>query len=251
MSDTKSRLDSEASVNAPADSEAGIGSAVRAMTSIGHLAGGVVHEINNMLMVLRGNLELIDDCEDEDELKQRVTSALEASSDIAALAQRLNEFSRDDGVWPETLDLNEVTRAGIERFVAEVPAESELRQTLAAEVWPVRADPEKAATAIFELIRFVHTRAPEAEIDLETGNALVPGSAAGQGPGQFVRVKVAGDPSAVPDDKAPKLSSLRRRLIALGSAFGFARQSGGFLDADPKGHWAALYLPRDDTPPDS
>lgn len=245
MSDIETSSDSKPANRVSVMSPAGAESRLRAMASIGQLAGGVVHEINNMLMVLRGNLELVEDYGDVAELQQRVNAAMEASGEIAALAQRLNEFSRDDGSWPEPLDLNDVTRAASERIIEESPDTFELRHSLAPDLWTTSADPEKAETAVLELLRFVHAPSPEMALEISTANMTIPYGSEVRGGGEFVSVSVAGDSTAAVELTGSQFSNLRRRLIALGPAFGFARQSGGFVDADSNGAWAALYLPRD------
>lgn len=244
MRDIKQPSDLDLTKISPANSPAGEASRLRAMVAIGQLAGGVVHEINNLLMVLRGNLELIDDCDNKDELLRRVTAAVGASRNIDTLVQRLSEFSRDDGLWPEEVDLNAIARFSLERAAAELPGKLEIRSSFASDLWPVMADRDKAEQAILEMLRFACHPDGSTDIQFETGNVTASSIGATAGDSDYVRVSVIGHGTDRAADPRKNLSALRRQLIALGPAFGFARQSHGFVDADPKGNWVVLYLPR-------
>jgi PAS domain S-box-containing protein len=79
------------------------------MEAIGQLAGGVAHDFNNILTVIRGHASLL--IEDKDLSASAARSAqqiAQASERAAGLTRQLLTFSRRQVMQPRRLDLNEV-----------------------------------------------------------------------------------------------------------------------------------------------
>ena len=80
------------------------------MEAIGQLAGGVAHDFNNMLAVIRGNAELV--LMDSDQLSAQARECLKhvtsASDKAAGLTRQLLPFSRKDVMLSQPLNLNDV-----------------------------------------------------------------------------------------------------------------------------------------------
>jgi signal transduction histidine kinase len=84
------------------------------MEAIGSLTGGVAHEFNNLLMVIRGNLDLIaTDIEPDGRLAGFVARALRGLDRGADLTQRLLSFARRHPVQPQICDINELVAGEI------------------------------------------------------------------------------------------------------------------------------------------
>lgn len=70
------------------------------LSSLGEMAAGVAHEINNPLAIIRGRLELVNDAlakgkTDPDKLKKMTKSATEACDRIVKIVSGLKFFARD------------------------------------------------------------------------------------------------------------------------------------------------------------
>jgi len=80
------------------------------MEAIGQLAGGVAHDFNNMLAVIRGNAELLlmDEDQHTAETRAGLKQVVEASERAANLTRQLLAFSRKQLVQPAVLNLNDV-----------------------------------------------------------------------------------------------------------------------------------------------
>ncbi len=65
------------------------------MEAVGRLAGGVAHDFNNMLMVIKGHTELLVECLPPTENIARKIQQIDRSADrAAALTRQLLAFSR-------------------------------------------------------------------------------------------------------------------------------------------------------------
>jgi len=85
------------------------------MASIGTLAEGMAHEINNPLQIIMGMSEIISTADELDSVREDSTELLVAAQRIREIVKSLTNYSRDisiDAVGP--VDLNEVMRKSIE-----------------------------------------------------------------------------------------------------------------------------------------
>jgi signal transduction histidine kinase/ActR/RegA family two-component response regulator len=81
------------------------------MEAIGQLAGGVAHDMNNMLMVISSYLTLIGEQIDPSERVSRYMREVQKAADKgAAFTSQLLAFSRKQMLMPEALQLNDFVR---------------------------------------------------------------------------------------------------------------------------------------------
>jgi signal transduction histidine kinase len=81
------------------------------MEVIGHLAGGVAHDFNNVLAVIMGYNDLIsEELGPDSPLRKCTEEILHASERAAGLTRQLLVFSRRQTVQPVVLDLNETVK---------------------------------------------------------------------------------------------------------------------------------------------
>ncbi|OGV77599.1 MAG: hypothetical protein A3K19_32390 [Lentisphaerae bacterium RIFOXYB12_FULL_65_16] len=88
------------------------------MEAVGALAGGVAHDLNNLLTVILGNCTLLTHRETPlgKDFSDQVQEIMKAGERGASLIRQLLAFSRYDEVKPEVLDLN-VVIGNAERFL--------------------------------------------------------------------------------------------------------------------------------------
>lgn len=78
------------------------------LEAIGHLAGGVAHDFNNMLQAIIGNCELaLMAAADNSELQEELLEIKTASEHSANLARQLLAFARKQAISPRQIDLND------------------------------------------------------------------------------------------------------------------------------------------------
>jgi signal transduction histidine kinase/ActR/RegA family two-component response regulator/long-subunit fatty acid transport protein len=111
------------------------------LDSVGRLAGGIAHDINNYLATIRAHCQLaaakpLPHAEVERKMKVVEATVLKASS----LVERLLTFGRRQPTRPEVVDLNEIVE-GFETMVRpSLDSGPSLEVDLAADLWPVQAD---------------------------------------------------------------------------------------------------------------
>jgi len=77
------------------------------MDAVGRLAGGVAHDFNNMLGVIRGYSELLRSRVCDEVAQEQIEEIKKASDRAASLTRQLLAFSRRQVLQPASLDLNE------------------------------------------------------------------------------------------------------------------------------------------------
>ena len=92
------------------------------MEAIGNLAGGVAHDFNNVLTVIRTACEAVLETIEVGDVREKVAHIDLAAEHAAALTGQLLAFSRQQVLNPEQIDLNEIvssTAAMAARLVGE------------------------------------------------------------------------------------------------------------------------------------
>ena len=122
------------------------------LEAVGRLAGGVAHDINNYLAVIRSHCEavLVRDpprAKVEETMRTVVASVLRASS----LVERLLAFGRRQPGRPEAVDLNHVVET-VERVIGGSRRGVEVVSRLAANLWPVEVDVSQIEQVVANLL---------------------------------------------------------------------------------------------------
>jgi PAS domain S-box-containing protein len=111
------------------------------MESIGRLAGGVAHDFNNMLAVVRGSAGLIAEDLPPDHPSQEDLAAIVSAADRAAqMTHQLIAFSSRQVNTPQTLDLKKLLAEMDPLLRRLAGARVEMTTTIDAGLWPIRGD---------------------------------------------------------------------------------------------------------------
>ena len=83
---------------------------IQKMETLGQLTGGIAHDFKNLLMLITGNLEIIEDAvpRDDDMIRRALERARVGADRAAALTQRLLTFSRQQTLDPKPVHINEL-----------------------------------------------------------------------------------------------------------------------------------------------
>jgi PAS domain S-box-containing protein len=123
------------------------------LEAVGRLAGGIAHDLNNMLMSILGSAgfvsrRLAPDSVEVTEL-QRLTLAANRS---AKLTQQLLAFSRRDMIQPQPLDLNAVVTDAVSLLRPLLRRAIDLELELAPGLQPVLADKSRLDQVVVNLV---------------------------------------------------------------------------------------------------
>jgi two-component system cell cycle sensor histidine kinase/response regulator CckA len=123
------------------------------MEAVGRLAGGVAHDFNNILTVIRGCSEfIISSLKEDDSLHQDAASVIQASEQAACLTRQLLAFSRKQVLQPKVFDLNNIVSIMDKMFRRIIGEHIELNTMLGSESLPVKADPGQLEQVIMNLV---------------------------------------------------------------------------------------------------
>jgi two-component system, cell cycle sensor histidine kinase and response regulator CckA len=122
------------------------------MEAVGRLAGGVAHDFNNVLTIIRAQTEfLLSDLPPDDHRKADVLEIQGAADRAAGFIRQLLAFSRRQLLQPEVLELNAVV-TGMEGMVRRLVGEDVVLLTkLHPELPRVWADPSQLQQVILNL----------------------------------------------------------------------------------------------------
>ena len=99
------------------------------LSSMGILAAGIAHEINNPLTNVSLNLEMLKDLLGEDERINKKIAAIERNTNRASkIAKELLHFSRENEAAPEPININKVIESS-NNLLKNQPLSSIIRST--------------------------------------------------------------------------------------------------------------------------
>ena len=230
------------------------------MEAVGALAGGVAHEVNNMMSVILGFSDfLLQDPAMAEERLSDVRHIVRAAERTAAVTRQLLAFSRRAFHQPEVLDLGPVVH-DLERVVRRLLGE-ERQLALTSDASPrVRVDKGQLEQVIVNLALNARDAMPAGgTLTITTAETQLPGEvASGDGvaiPAGRYAIIVVRDSGVGMDDATqarvfePFFTTKavgQGTGLGLAAAAGIMRQNGGYiaLASEPgKGATFTLYLP--------
>ncbi|MBF0228445.1 MAG: response regulator [Desulfamplus sp.] len=127
------------------------------LESIGRLAGGVAHDLNNMLSVILGNTDMAMDNLDPsapifDELKE----IKDAAQRSANLTRQLLAFARKQTITPTVLDLNETVEEMLKMLRRIIGEDIDLKWQPQNSLWSIKMDTSQIDQILANL--FVNSR---------------------------------------------------------------------------------------------
>ena len=123
------------------------------MEAVGLLAGGVAHDINNVLTAILGHATLLQRrLPPDDEVRSDADEIVVAAQRASALTRQLLAFSRRDVVQPRPIDLSALV-SDLQRMVGRLIGEDvEVVTRLAPDLPAVKADPGQMEQVVLNLL---------------------------------------------------------------------------------------------------
>lgn len=131
------------------------------MEAIGRLTGGVAHDFNNILTIVKGNLELYRELETVSEKDAVVQEAHDASDRAVKVIAQLMAFSRQSTLQPRDIDLENLF-GDLNQFLRPaLPENIALTTLFPARKMSVWADPDQLSSAVLNLALNARDAMPE------------------------------------------------------------------------------------------
>ena len=231
------------------------------MEAVGQLTGGIVHDLNNILTVITGTIEILaEGVADRPELVAITKMIDEAGVRGADLAQRLLAFARKQPLRPREVDLNALVTEAANLLPPALGENVEVHLMLAADASRALIDP----CQLKNTIRNLALNARDAMVDggkltIETGNAVLDDHYASMNgdvtAGNYVMIAVTdsghGIPACILDHVFEPFFTTKEvgkgSGLGLSMVYGFVRQSNGHIKIDSeegRGTTVRIYLPQ-------
>jgi PAS domain S-box-containing protein len=227
------------------------------LESVGRLAGGVAHDFNNMLAVIRGYTELlIESVPPGAPMYEELEEIRRAAERSAEVTRQLLAFARKQVVVPRLLDLNATVEGTLKMLGRLIGEDIKLVFEPQEGLPQVRIDPSQVDQVLANLC--VNARDAidgGGRITLSTTTVEIDAERCGPwenlAPGTFVRLTARDTGSGIPADVIghvfePFFTTKevgQGTGLGLATVYGIARQNGGFVEAEsPPGEGAAIHL---------
>ncbi|HSB54826.1 MAG TPA: ATP-binding protein, partial [Gemmatimonadales bacterium] len=215
------------------------------MQAAGRLAGGVAHEVNNMMTGVIGFSEfLLRSLEPDDPRRAEVSEIIKAGTRAADVTRQLLAFTRQQFLRPEVLSVNAVVQ-DLEKMLRRVLGENhDLRLSLGAEAGQIRADRGQLEQVLVNLMLNARdAMAEHGRVTIATRVALLDEAYAqlhggvGIPPGPYVQVTVSDTGSGMDRETQSRIFEPffttkpvgQGTGLGLSTVYGIVKQSDGFI----------------------
>ena len=236
------------------------------LASLGRLAGGIAHDVNNLLTAVMGGAECVLGRGVPPDSAEDLREVLSAAQRGADLVRRLLAFARRQQMAPRVLALNDAVSALAPLLRRTLGRSITLRLDLEEPGRCVRVDPSMLDQVVVNLAVNAAQAMPEGgRITLATGHRTVlapePQGRTTIPPGRWVTLDVADTGPGIAPDILPRLFepffTTRREQggtgLGLATVLGILRQSDGEITVEStpgEGTLFRVWLPRHAGPPD-
>jgi signal transduction histidine kinase len=229
------------------------------MEVVGQLTGGVAHDLNNILTVITGTIEILAEAvADRPELLAITKMIDEAAARGADLTLRLLAFARKQPLQPREVDVNRLVTEAANLLRPTLGEQVEVHMTL-ADVSRALIDPSQLTNAILNLaLNARDAMAGGGKLTIETSNAVLDDNYASMHSdvvaGDYVMIAVTdsghGIPAGILENVFEPFFTTKDvdkgSGLGLSMVYGFVKQSNGHIKIySEEGHGTTvrIYLP--------
>ena len=231
------------------------------MEAIGTLAGGVAHDFNNILTVIRGYTELaLRQLQPEQPGYSELQGIREAAQRSSELTHQLLTFARKEKVSPQVVDLNRTVEGILGMLKRLIGERLDFKWLPGRRLWPVKIDPRQMDQILANLC--VNARDAidgEGRIAIETHNMVLDANyCAGHNgfvPGEYVLLSVSDNGSGMSPETSEHIFEPffttkevgKGTGLGLATVYGIIKQNQGFVNYYSElgqGTTFRIYLPR-------
>jgi PAS domain S-box-containing protein len=222
------------------------------------LAGGVAHDLNNLMMAVMGHAELLTyEMKDHPGALDSLDIILTSAQMAGRLAHELLAYARGGRYQSAVINLNDLVPAVLGMQAHSLPTGCCFRQDLAQDLKNVEADPTQINQVLLNMIiNAMEAIGPRGEITVATRNMDVSGDFVdrnpGMKPGSYAVLSVTDDGCGMSEDVLSQVfkpffsTKATGRGLGMAAAYGIVKNHGGYISAgseEGKGTCIMVYLP--------
>ena len=214
------------------------------MEALGRLAGGVAHDINNLLAVIQISAQLMErKLHADDPLRAHVGPIRDTVDRATRLTGQLLRFSRREVVQPQVLNLNQVVGdmgTMLQRIIGE---DIRLVTMLTSDPWSIQADPTQIDQVIANLAVNARDAMPAGgALTIDTANVILDQNYTelhvGAEPGEYMLLAVSDTGVGMDDGVKARIFEPffttkepgQGTGLGLATVFGIVKQGGGRIE---------------------
>ncbi len=209
------------------------------MEAVGHLAGGVAHDFNNLITVILAYGSSIKDTLQEDDPRREDLSQIMAAADRAkSLTRQLLAFARRQPIQVQSVQFDTLAE-GIQQLLRRtLPEHTTLHVHCAPDIWPVLADPGQLEQVLINLAVNASDAMPRGGlITVSVENIGRTEHEAGWEGGDAIRVQMRDSGEGIPAEHLRRIfdpffttkAPGKGTGLGLATCYGIVQQAGGTI----------------------
>jgi signal transduction histidine kinase/DNA-binding NarL/FixJ family response regulator len=231
------------------------------MEAVGQLTGGIAHDLNNILTVITGTIEILaEGVAAWPRLAAFAKMIDEAAARGADLTQRLLAFARKQPLQPREVDVNSLIIEATNLLRPTLGAHIDVETMLASDTSRALIDPSQLTNTILNLaLNARDAMAEGGKLTIETRNIFLDESYSNMNndvtAGDYVMIAVSDSGSGIPAHILEKVFEPffttkgvgKGSGLGLSMVYGFVKQSGGHImiySKEARGTTVRIYLPQ-------
>ncbi|MFH1117901.1 MAG: PAS domain S-box protein [Pseudomonadota bacterium] len=213
------------------------------MEAIGTLAGGIAHDVNNLLQIVLGQADMLLLRRDMDQKSTRSVQAIRRSAlNGADLVRRILTFSRQAEPEMCTMNLSEEVRRVRELLLRTIPRMIRIEMALDDNLWTIEADPSQLEQILLNLAVNAKDAMPDGgKLLFETRNTTIREKYGRTHPevrpGKYVLLTVSDTGHGMPTDTLGRIfdpffstkNPGQGTGLGLSTVFGIVKKHGGHI----------------------
>jgi PAS domain S-box-containing protein len=216
---------------------------VQKLEAVGRLAGGMAHDFNNVLVVIKLSTELmLGQVTPDSAFSKPLLQIANAANRAAALTRQMLAFGRQQILQPRILNLNQVVGDTIQMLRRVIGEDIELVTKLSDDLQNCRLDPDQVTQVILNLAVNARDAMPTGgALEIETANVYLDAAFAQEHPplqpGNYVLVAVTDNGTGIESANMPRIFDPffttkevgKGTGLGLSIVYGIVKQSGGYI----------------------
>ncbi len=228
------------------------------LDAIGMLAGGIAHNLNNLLNAIQGNIEIaLINIKKDLKVKKFLKLATETTQEAAELIRQLLLFSKNKSTKKTIQNINIICKDAIKLCKPFIEKSISIKTILQDNIWLIEADPHSLQQIIINLIINARDALPYGgTITIKTRNITINSKTKNpkSRPGEFICLSIRDDGSGMSSDILNHLfepffttKSIKGTGLGLSIVYGIVTDHKGWIDIESEpntGTQFNIFFPR-------